>query len=160
MMMFALSGSIGPFVGQNWGARKADRVLTGVHASYVFSIGYGLVVALPLFFFGGTIAGLIDDNPSVVGTAALYLALVPWSYGAWGVLMMASASFNALGKPVPSTVLSFTRMFLIYLPLAYTLNYFYGYVGIFVATMISNLVLGAIAWRWFGLRLQRMTAGL
>ena len=36
MLMFALSGSIGPFVGQNWGAHMVDRVRTGVTASYLF----------------------------------------------------------------------------------------------------------------------------
>jgi putative MATE family efflux protein len=157
MMLFALSGSIGPFVGQNWGARRADRVSEGVKVSYQFSLIWGLIAAIPLYFFGATIASWIDDSPTVVGVAAFYLALVPWGYGMWGVLMMASASFNALGKPLPSTALSFLRMFIIYLPLAAVLNNAYGYEGIFMATVASNVVLGIAGWLWFKIRLANMT---
>ena len=157
MMLFALSGSIGPFVGQNWGARRFGRVREGVRASYLFCIGWGLIAALPLFLFGTTIASWIDDSPTVVGVAAFYLALVPWGYGMWGVLMMASASFNALGKPLPSTALAFLRMFIVYLPLAAYLNHEMGYQGIFIATLVSNVLLGAIGWLWFRVRLVDMS---
>ena len=157
MMLFALSGSIGPFVGQNWGARKFTRVRDGVKVSYQFSLGWGLIAAVPLFLFGADIAALIDDAPVVVAVAAFYLAVVPWGYGAWGVLMMASASFNALGKPLPSTALSFLRMFVIYLPLAAYLNHLWGYQGIFVATLVSNILLGFTGWLWFKVRLVTLS---
>jgi Na+-driven multidrug efflux pump len=157
MLMFALSGSIGPFVGQNWGAREFNRVRRGVNVSYIFSLSWGFIVAVPLFFFGEDIARLIDAKPEVVKVAGIYLALVPWSYGLWGVLMMSSASFNALGKPLPSTALSFARMILVYVPLATFLNDTMGYVGIFVATLISNALFGVVSWKWFSVRLANMT---
>lgn len=157
MLMFALSGSIGPFVGQNLGAKRLDRVRDGVKASYQFSLVWGLAVALPLFVFGDAIAGLIDSSPEVVAIAALYLALVPWSYGCWGMLMMATASFNAVGKPLPSTALAFARMVVIYIPLASLLNHYYGYQGIFLATLASNTLLGVAAYFWFRSQLATMS---
>ena len=156
MLMFALSGSIGPFVGQNWGAHQVERVRGGVRASYLFSLGWGLLVAIPLFFFGGHVASWIDASPAVIDVAAIYLAIVPLSYGLWGVLMMSSASFNALGKPLPSTALSFGRMIAVYVPLATLLNDALGYVGIFIATALSNALFGVISWRWFAKRLELM----
>jgi putative MATE family efflux protein len=149
MVLFALSASIGPFVGQNWGAGHSDRVRQGLRVAYQFCIGWGLLIAFPLLLFGEAISGVVDDSPSVIRTAAWYLAVVPWSYGLWGVLMMASASFNALGKPLPSTALSFSRMFILYVPLAYLLNQMLGYHGIFIATAISNGIMGALGFFWF-----------
>ena len=160
MLMFALSGSIGPFVGQNWGAHMVDRVREGVKVSYQFCLVWGVLIALPLFFFGSRIAALIDSSEPVIAVAATYLALVPLSYGLWGVLMMASASFNALGKPLPSTALSFGRMIVVYIPLATLLNSAFGYVGIFVATALSNALFGILGWRWFSRRLRLMTSQL
>jgi Na+-driven multidrug efflux pump len=63
--------------------------------------------------------------------------------------MMTSASFNALGKPIPSTVLSFTRMFVLYIPLALLLNHLLGHQGIFIATAISNALMGILGFLWF-----------
>ena len=149
MVLFALSASIGPFVGQNWGANRADRVREGLRVTYRFCLAWGLLIAIPLALAGGAIAALIDDSPPVIATAAWYLAVVPWSYGLWGVLMMSSASFNALGKPLPSTALSFSRMFILYIPLALLLNHFFGYHGIFIATAISNGLMGVLGFLWF-----------
>lgn len=149
MVLFALSASIGPFVGQNWGASRPERVRLGLRVAYQFCMVWGLLIALPLFFFGSIFSGLVDDSESVIQTATWYLAVVPWSYGLWGVLMMASASFNALGKPLPSTALSFSRMFILYIPLALLLDNFFGYHGIFIATAISNGVMGAAGFFWF-----------
>jgi len=149
MLLFALSGSIGPFVGQNWGAKRPDRMRDGVIVAYRFSIIWGVVAAVALALFGNEIVALVDDSDSVITTAAFYLAVVPWSYGLWGVLMMASASFNALGKPLPSTLLSFSRMFIIYVPLALLLDNWFGYPGIFVATATSNALGGMLGFLWF-----------
>ena len=156
MLLFALSGSIGPFVGQNWGAKMHQRVTAGVRSAYIFSLLWGAIIALPLWWFGHHISAWIDSSTSVVAVAALYLSIVPFSYGAWGVLMMASASFNALGKPLPSTVLSFSRMFIVYVPLALMLNSQLGYQGIFIATLVSNVLLAIAAYIWFRTRLASM----
>lgn len=149
MFLFALSGSIGPFVGQNWGAKRLDRVKGGLNAAYGFCLVWGLIAALMVWLFGSEIASLVDDNPEAAAAAALYLAIVPWTYGLWGILMMASASFNALGKPLPSTALSFTRMFIVYVPLAMFMNAQFGYQGIFYATAISNGLMGVCGYIWF-----------
>jgi len=149
MLLFALSGSIGPFVGQNWGADEKDRVRQAVGVAYRFCLTWGLLVLGLLFFFGEQIAGVVDDTAAAIAAAGIYLSIVPISYGAWGVLMMASASFNALGKPLPSTLLSFTRMFIVYVPLALMLNHLYGYQGVFIATAISNCLMGFLGYLWF-----------
>ena len=109
-------------------------------------------------FGGETFASWIDDKESVVKTAALYLAIVPWSYGLWGVLMMSSASFNALGKPIPSTIMSFMRMFVLNVPLALLLDHYFGFQGIFVATMLSNSIMGAVGFVWFNNRMLKGAA--
>lgn len=149
MLLFALSGSIGPFIGQNWGAKRPERVREGLSVTYRFCLIWGVIAAVPMLLFGSVIASWVDDTQEVVATAAFYLAVVPWSYGFWGLLMMSSASFNALGKPLPSTVLSFTRMFLLYVPLALLLNALFDYRGIFIATGITNFIMGGLGYLWF-----------
>ncbi|MEM8769657.1 MAG: MATE family efflux transporter, partial [Pseudomonadota bacterium] len=81
MILFALSASIGPFVGQNWGAKEAERVREGLRVTYQFCVGWGLLIAIPLLLFGTALSSLFDSSAEVIGTSALYLAVVPWSYG-------------------------------------------------------------------------------
>lgn len=146
--LFALSASIGPFVGQNWGAQRFDRANKGMMTTFLWSMVWGFGVAVLFFMFGGHIGGLFEDNPTVIGYASLYLSIVPFSYGTWGVLMMASATFNSLGKPISSTIMSVVRMFVLYVPLAYLGSQWYGVAGIFAATCATNVVMGVLGFSW------------
>jgi Na+-driven multidrug efflux pump len=146
--LFALSASIGPFVGQNWGAGRHDRADQAMMLSYKYSLVWGAFVALLLVIFRQDIASLFDDNPTVITVAATYLLVVPVSYGAWGVLMMSSAIFNSLGKPISSTIMSIIRMFVIYIPLAFAGKALFGLLGIFAAAAVSNVLMGLISYIW------------
>ncbi len=159
MLLFALSGSIGPFVGQNWGAGDLDRVHGGIRVAYRFSLAWGAAAWLVLMLIGDWVVPLIDDNAEVVAVARHYLAIVPISYGLWGVLMMASASFNSLGKPIPSTIMAFTRMFVVYVPLAMLADHLFGYTGIFVATATANCLMGLWGYVWLRRSLSASTGG-
>jgi putative MATE family efflux protein len=159
MLLFALSGSIGPFVGQNWGAGNLERVHGGIRVAYRFSLAWGAAAWLVLMLIGDRVVPLIDNNAQVIDVARHYLAIVPISYGLWGVLMMASASFNSLGKPIPSTIMAFTRMFVVYVPLALIADHLFGYSGIFVATALANCVMGLWGYLWLKRSLSASTGG-
>lgn len=146
--LFALSASIGPFVGQNWGKEEFGRANQAMQVSFYFSVCWGLMVAMLLYFAGDWIAAQFDDNQDVVEAAALYLAIVPISYGGWGVLMMASAIFNSLGKPLNATMMSILRMFVIYVPAALLGKMLFGLPGIFAAACLANLSMGVIGFVW------------
>ena len=93
-------------------------------------------------------ASIFDETLTVITVAATYLLIVPVSYGTWGMLMMSSAIFNSLGKPVSSTIMSVVRMFVIYIPLAYLGKALFGLVGIFAAATVSNVIMGVVALMW------------
>ncbi len=146
--LFALSASIGPFVGQNWGKEEYGRADRAMLLSFYYSVAWGLMVALVLFLGRDLVVSLFDSDPEVVRVASLYLMIVPVSYGTWGVLMMSSAIFNSLGKPLAATTMSIIRMFVIYVPLAFLGRHLFGLEGIFIAACISNLAMGALAFGW------------
>jgi Na+-driven multidrug efflux pump len=127
---------------------------------YQFSLAWGVAAWLLLLLLGDRLVPLIDANPDVVAAARAYLAIVPISYGCWGVLMMSSAAFNSLGKPIPSTVMAFTRMFVIYVPLAMLADRYLGYTGIFIATATANTVMGGWGYFWLKQTLMPPDRGL
>ena len=146
--LFALSASIGPFVGQNVGASRPDRADEAMKLSFKFSFYWGIIIAIILALFNSELVKLFDTNPTVVNSASKYLLIVPISYGAWGALMMSSAIFNSLGKPLHSTAMSVGRLVIVYIPLAYLGKLLLGFVGIFLAAAISNTLLGLVGYLW------------
>jgi Na+-driven multidrug efflux pump len=146
--LFALSASIGPFVGQNWGARKFDRANQAMNLSFMFSMGWGALIATVIALLASSLVSLFASNPAVSGIALIYLYLVPISYGGWGVLMMSSAIFNSLGRPLRSTLMSVTRMFILYVPMAVLAERYFGYLGIFASACATNFTMGLIGYLW------------
>ncbi|MGB3509013.1 MAG: MATE family efflux transporter, partial [Microcoleaceae cyanobacterium] len=144
----ALSASFGPFVGQNWGAKQYDRVNFGLRFGFQFSLLWGVMLAIALGLGGSWVASWFDRNPAVVEIAAKYLLIVPISYGAAGIILISSATFNALGKPLPSVVMTMTRMLFLYVPLAYLGSWLFGINGIFAAACWANLIVGIGAYIW------------
>lgn len=138
--MIALNSVIGPFVGQNYGAGRIDRVKEGVRIGVIFTIIFGLGSAVLLALTSSWIPRLFDPNPEVIVVARDYLLIVPICYAAIGSMFVMIASFNALGHPRPSLIINLTRMVGLYLPLTYVMKNWIGVNGIFLASPVVSFV--------------------
>jgi len=148
VLFYALSAIIGPFVGQNISANRPDRIYRALWQCTVFCIGSGLVIALMLALAGEAIPALFSDHAEVTGVARQFLTIVPISYGAYGMVMVMNASFNGMGKPMPAVNISVGRMVVIYVPLAFVADRFFGVAGIFAAYMVANIISAVVAYIW------------
>ncbi len=113
VMFYALSAIIGPFVGQNMSAGKADRIFRALRLCTLFCLGSGFLIAGLLAVSSGLLPQLFSDNPEVTDVTRLFLWIAPISYGTYGMVMVMNASFNGMGKPIPAVWISVGRMGLI-----------------------------------------------
>lgn len=144
--LLALSAGIGPVVGQNWGADKQDRARKGVKLAWQFCVVYGLALGVVLTLFAEPIAGLFIDESEALRYTADYLRIVSWSLMGYGILVTANAAMNARSKALYSMGLSLSRIFVIYVPLAWLGVWALGYTGILFAAVAANVfaILGAV----------------
>jgi Na+-driven multidrug efflux pump len=98
--------------------------------------------------FGDDLVALINDDAKLVESAGWYFLLVPVTFGLLGVGMISGSLFVALGKPLPTTVMSLFRMIVVYIPLAILFDEYWGYIGIFIATSVANVIMGCVAFFW------------
>lgn len=148
VVIVAVSMSLTPFVGQNWGAKRMDRVVRALRYSQMFALGWGALLMIVFGVFGPQIAPIFNDDPAVIEPLARYLWIVPLSFGLQGVLTVVNASLNALNRPLQSAGLSMLRLFGLYVPVAVVLSNWMGLDGIFVAAAVANIGSGLIAWWW------------
>ncbi|MCH9680083.1 MAG: MATE family efflux transporter [Deltaproteobacteria bacterium] len=145
---FALGAALTPFIGQNWGAHHTERVARGIVLARNFAMAWGAAAWVVLAVGGNGLAGLFADDPAVTQYAELYLWIVPLSYGAHGLVSVASASFNAVDKAVRATVLSALRSLVLAIPLAALGSATLGLPGVFVGIAVATVISAAIAYRW------------
>lgn len=147
VLVAALAIIINPFVGQNIGAKKLDRVEEGMHLSYRFSIYSSLIIYLILNIFSGLIASIFSSDPRVIGIVVLYLRIVPLSYGFYGVIQISVSVLNALHKPFMAAGLFAMQMFVIYIPLSIIGGRYWNEAGMFGALALSYMITAFIGYR-------------
>jgi putative MATE family efflux protein len=148
VVFYSMSAIIGPFVGQNMSAGKADRIFLALRLCVLFCLAFGLVIAAFLALGSSFLPSLFSDNPDVTRVAAKFLWIAPMSYGTYGMVMVMNASFNGMGKPMPAVIVSVARMAIIYVPLAIVANIYFGVAGIFGSYAIANIIAGVFSYAW------------
>jgi putative MATE family efflux protein len=159
LAMMALSAAATPFIGQNFGAQLYDRVRSGMRWCLRFSMIYGLIMAVVIWFSSGFITGLFTDDATATETAGMHMHIVPISYFALGFAMVSNSAFNAIGKPLPAMLVSLSRTILVYAPLAFILANLFGLVGVFAAACTANFVAGTIGLVWFRNTIRKFDTG-
>ena len=159
-LLVALSTAISPFTGQNWGAERIDRIQKALHISGIFSITWGLLMAILLYFFSGSIASVFTDDASVIKTTTLFLTIVPISFGFQGIAMIVNANLNTMNRPFTASILIIVQMIVIYLPLAYMGSSIDGIRGIFIALTITYFLGGTFSFLTSLISLKRIRAKL
>jgi putative MATE family efflux protein len=160
LAVMSLNGAMTPFVGQNFGAKRPDRVREAVNFAYRFSLYYGITVAVIMQLFGGLITDLFGLTGEAKHAALLHMHIVPLSYLALGCAMAVNGSLNALGKPMAAMWVSLSRTIAVYAPLAWVLSQIFGIIGIFIAAASANFISGGIGVLWLRSTLRKMAAQL
>ena len=153
---YALSAIIGPFVGQNLSALREERILLSLRLGAIFCIASGLIFAGFLALASDFLPRLFSDSPDVIDVTRSFLWIAPIGYGAYGIVMYVNAAFNGLGKPLPGVAVSVMRIVVLYIPLALAGKALFGYVGIFAAYALANLLSGAIGYVWAQVVVRRL----
>jgi putative MATE family efflux protein len=108
-VVFALTASVGPIIGQNYGAKLMGRVQRTLTDSFILSIGYVLLAWAVLILATPALIAAFEAK----GESAQYLMFYcRYGVSAWiflACLFVANVSFNNLGFPVLSMAFNWAR---------------------------------------------------
>ncbi len=147
---YALSAVSSPFFGQNITAGKYHRLVEARRVTSRFCLRFGFLLAAALCLIAKPVSGLFTQSIAIRDVAVEYIWLVSLSYGAYGLVMSVNASFNGIGRPLPGVMISSMRVVVVFLPLAFLGHWLFGLPGLFGASALSNLGIGALAYYWLG----------
>jgi MATE family, multidrug efflux pump len=146
--VIALSATLMPFLGQNWGAKKHSRVIAGIRKSNLFALLLGGLVFIAFLAFARPIALLFTDDFAVINYLVFYLRIVSVAFGLQAVSMLIGTAFNATGQPLKATTLTFIRTIVLFVPLAWLGALVFGYEGLLIGAAGANMIAGIMAMLW------------
>jgi len=142
--LFALSGSVGPIVGQNLGARQFDRIMETLLQSLKFVVGYCVIACTILFLLAEPLVAVFQAE----GDAALLIRWFCWGLSAMfvfnGLTFCTNAFFNNLKSAQLATVVNFSKATLFTMPFVYYGAQWGGPVGVFVGLFLGSVLIGLI----------------
>ena len=149
MVVLGLTMSLPPWLGHCYGAGHWTRIRAlmrvATQAVVVWQLAFGVVMAIAAPW----LAGLLAQDAAVAGRLTVLIRFLLPSYALLGLCMLVVSASNALGWPVRAMAVSFTRLFVCYLPCV-ALGVLGGqmvYVGIGAAC--GNVLAGTMAWTVF-----------
>ncbi|ABN62019.1 MATE family efflux transporter [Shewanella baltica] len=151
-MIFALSGAIGPIVGQNFGAGQFDRVRESLTRAIQFCTVYVLVMSLLLFVLKSHLVNVFDmkgDSADLIHFFCSYIAVF---FIFSGILFVANASFNNLGKAKYSTLFNVGKATLGTVPFVYFGALWGGVYGVLIGQILGSILFGTLG-VWVAYRL-------
>ena len=116
MPVVALGFSVAPVAGQNFGARKADRVKATFKDAALMGVGAMIVFMIICQLTAPKLIGAFTNDPAVVAVGTEYLRILSPAFIASGVIFVSSSMFQAMGNTLPSLVTSACRIIMVAIP--------------------------------------------
>lgn len=143
--VFALSGAVGPIIGQNAGAGRYDRVRSTLRNAIVFNVVYVGLVWLLLWFSARFIVTAFSASDTAAELIIFYTHFLAWAFVFNGALFVANACFNNLHHPHWATLFNFGRALLGTIPAVYFGAQWYGAKGVLAGEAAGAIVFGTLA---------------
>jgi putative MATE family efflux protein len=116
MPVVALGFAVAPVAGQNFGARKAQRVKDTFKDGAMMAAGVMFVFAILCNVAPHALVGVFSKDPSVIAVGSDYLRIISWTFIGSGIIFVASSTFQAMGNTVPSFITSSIRLGVVAIP--------------------------------------------
>ena len=102
--------------GQNFGARKADRVRRTFTTALGLNSALMAGVTLLCQWRPHWLVKTFSTDAEVLGVATMFMTIISWNFVATGVVFTCSGMFQALGNTLPALASSATRIFTFVVP--------------------------------------------
>ncbi|MDO4799333.1 MAG: MATE family efflux transporter [Bacillota bacterium] len=157
MTAHGLSAALSAFIGQNFGARKVDRVRSGYRAGLSLAISIGVATTALLYLGAEFIYQLFVPEPTAIAMGGDYLRILAVSQLFMCVEIAGSGILNGLGRTTPPAVIG-VSMNLLRIPMAIWLSMYtpIGLNGIWWAITLTSVFKGIIVFVFLKATMRRV----
>ncbi|MFL9503580.1 MATE family efflux transporter [Rhodopseudomonas palustris] len=144
-MIFALSGALGPIIGQNLGAGRMDRVRQSFGQAILFTGMVILTASALLFLLRAPLADLFHAEGLTRELIFLFCGPLSLLFFFNGLIFVANAVCNNLGAAFQSTLINWARHTLGTLPFALLGAQWWGAQGVLIGQAFGGVLFGLLA---------------
>lgn len=154
MIIGGLHGAIAAFTGQNFGAKKHDRVLSGYKAALRIGMTYSGIMTLVFLIFNVPLIRLFIRDELTISMASSYLIVLAFSQIFSAMEVITNGLFTGIGKPKIPSIISvvFTSL---RIPFALLFMVPFGVNGVWMSISLSSMLKGIVAYIVYKIKVRR-----
>ena len=145
LVLIGLSQGLQPFVGYNFAAKNYKRMSDSIKMSCVVSVVIGSILLGLSLIFGRWSVGVFINNEEVIDYGVKFLVASYTVAPIIGFQFVFMSTFQALGKSIPSLILSLSRQGIAFVPAILIGTKLFGINGIIWSQPIADIVSVALA---------------
>jgi putative MATE family efflux protein len=146
LFMFALMPVIGisqgllPIIGFNFGAGKMQRIREALVKGVALSTGVVVFFGVLYFTWPALFLSIFSREPELIALGSRALRIMVIMFPVIGAQVVFSTYFQAVGKGIPSLLLSILREVILFIPLIFFFSSFLGLDGVWISRPVSDLL--------------------
>ncbi|HLR34205.1 MAG TPA: MATE family efflux transporter, partial [Tissierellales bacterium] len=154
MIIGGLNGAIASFTGQNFGAKKYDRIVKGYNTSLTIGIVYAISTSIVFILLPEYLVKIFINDPSTIEIASMYLKIIAYSQIFSAIEMVSNGMFTGLGMPnIPATIsIIFT---VLRIPMALVFIKYFDVNGVWLSISVSSVLKGIAAYIMYILKVRK-----
>ncbi len=126
MPIASFSSAVTTFVGQNTGAKRIDRVISGHRATQLMSGAVCVFISIAVIIFARALMGLFTPDREVIENGAQVLLRLMPAYFMLSILFTLNSAIRGTGESLFPFAASLSSFLLTRMPAAYLLDHFFG----------------------------------
>jgi putative MATE family efflux protein len=148
MPIFGLNQGFIPIVGYNYGHRNPERMRGVIKTAMLIGFGFSMFGFLLFVLIPGLLVSMFNSDPELIRMGAAALRRIGIAFPIIGPAIVGIAVFQAVGKGLPSLVLTTLRQIVILLPLMYLLGRRWGLPTLWLSFPVAAGVSVALLFVW------------
>lgn len=154
MIIGGLNGAIASFSGQNFGAKKFQRIIQGYKNSITIAVVYSIITTILLFFWPELLSKIFIRDLDTIKISSEYLRIISISQIFSAIEMVSNGLFTGIGEPkVPAYIsIIFTAL---RIPMALLFVKFLGVSGIWISISLSSILKGICSYVMYELKVRK-----
>ena len=154
MIIGGLNGAIASFTGQNFGAKKYDRIIKGYHTTLTIGIVYAVITSIVFILFPEYLVNIFINDASTIKIASMYLQIIAYSQIFSAIEMVSNGMFTGLGMPnIPAAIsIIFT---VLRIPMALIFIKYFDVNGIWLSISVSSVLKGIASYIMYRLKVRK-----
>jgi len=138
MVPLAMMIGLQTIASYNYGAKNYERVRQTLLVTSLYSVGYGVIISLGMFFFPRQILALFTSDVQLIDQAVIISKITFLGFSLFSCTMMISGLYQSIGYAKSAVIIASSRVYIFMVPLIFILPYYKGELGIWLVFPLAD----------------------